>query len=162
MAIYTLEEKLKEVAELRASLELAKKAVVDIENDPKYLEAIQARSAASFAVNQAEKDAQEMALLQYENDKSTKKLVGGKVTVKEIVKSVFTYDPEIIKTWAIKEATGLLALDVKKFEKHAKAVADTIPVPGVKIDESKSLRAEIASDLSELLAGIGDREVSHE
>lgn len=47
--------------------------------------------------------------------------------------------------WAGKNAPGMLELNKKKFEKHARAVLETMPLDFVKVEEVPSVR--IASEL---------------
>ena len=66
------------------------------------------------------------------------------VTIK--IMTELEYKPEHAKEWAMTAAPLMLKLDVTKFEKHARAVSDTVPLPFVQI--THKAQATIASDLS--------------
>lgn len=61
------------------------------------------------------------------------------------ISKVCEYDEGRATIWAIDNAIDMLNLDTKKFEKHAKAVADTLPLEFVTIKEEP--QARIASKL---------------
>lgn len=65
--------------------------------------------------------------------------------VSVIINKELTYDVKRAIGWAINNALGMLKLDTAKFEKHARAVADTVPVEFVEINDKPSVR--IASEL---------------
>lgn len=50
------------------------------------------------------------------------------------------YEEEAAKAWCINNALGMLKVDSKQFEKHAKAVLKTVPLPFVKVEEKPSVR----------------------
>ena len=56
------------------------------------------------------------------------------------LQKVCDYYQEDAKDWANDNAPEMLKLDVRKFEKYAKAVADTLPLEFVTIKEEPSVR----------------------
>lgn len=123
--IVTLNNALKETPEFKA-LEEAKGALAAVEEQ------------ASFTSNFIRK-----AALEQFNETKTKPTIAG-VTVK--IFKLLKYEKAAAESWAREKMPELFKLDEKGFEKYAKAVADTVPVPCVTFEEDP--RVEIASDLS--------------
>jgi hypothetical protein len=65
------------------------------------------------------------------------------------VNHILKYAQAEVELWAKQKMPELFKFDNSAFEKYAKAVADTIPVPGVQIIDDPTIT--IASDLSEYL-----------
>ena len=61
------------------------------------------------------------------------------------INKVFSYSVDRAIQWAINNSLGMLKLDTKKFEKHARAVNDTLPLEFVEMTEEPGVR--IASKL---------------
>ncbi len=73
---------------------------------------------------------------------------GVKPTVEGVVIKLFKvlkYERGAAEKWAHEKLPELFKFDEKGFEKYARAVADTVPVPCVKIEEEP--RVEISSNL---------------
>lgn len=65
--------------------------------------------------------------------------------VSVVINKVFSYPVNRAVEWAINNSLDMLKLDTKKFEKHARAVNDTLPIEFVEVKEEPSVR--IASRL---------------
>ncbi len=109
-----------------------------------YIRSTQEMELAKAIVDQIESEVKSQSLEIFAADNTNKKLAGGNVTIKEFTKTSIT-DREAAREWATREAPQFIVLDDKGIEKHAKAVADTVPLPFVEI--TKEPQAQIASKL---------------
>ena len=69
--------------------------------------------------------------------------------VSVIINNKVDYDPLVARTWCEENLPKALMLDTKLFEKHAKALKETMPIPFVDYYQSPSVR--ISSDLTDYL-----------
>lgn len=148
----TLSEALTDAARKRALIDFytAKMGAMlqAVKDNPEYQSFELARAALATNLQETESRAKELALEAYRAD--GKKSRPG-VTVKTMTKRSLIYDYNAAFKWAQAGAQELIVLDTKLFEKHALAVAKTVPVPCVQIIETSEETAQIASDLSGFL-----------
>ena len=143
------EKDLKALAEFRKqSANLAEK-IVALNNALKETPEFKALEAAQNAKKEVEENAsfldgfiRKAALEQFNTTKAKPTIAG--VTVK--IFKLLRYEKAAAESWAREKMPELFKLDEKGFEKYAKAVADTVPVPCVTFEEDP--RVEISSDLS--------------
>lgn len=100
-----------------------------------YLEAIR------FDLKETDEAIRAQAIVNYHQTQDKNPVDG----VSVVINKVCEYQESDGKRWAIDNAIDMLKFDAKKFEKHAKAVADTLPLEFVTIKEEPSVR--IASEL---------------
>lgn len=144
-----LHEDLKDLAELRRHeaeigmeiMELTEK--LNQTEEAKALQtALEKRRKVSEAVTLLEEFVRRSALEDYT-------LAGVKPMVDGVVIKLFKvlkYEKAEVERWAREKMPELLKFDEKGFEKYAKAVAETLPVPGVRVEEEP--RVEISGNLS--------------
>lgn len=148
----SLSEALGEVARLRATIDnLAERMsamLQQVKESVEYRALESTRADAASLLSIREDRAKALALAAYAADQ--KKTRPG-VTIKTFTDRRLIYDYNTAYKWAAESAKELIVLDTKLFEKHALAVAKTVPVPCVEIVETKEDRVQIASDLSEFL-----------
>lgn len=148
----SLSEALGEVARMRAVIDKLtgrmSAMIQQVKDTVEYraLESTRADAASLLTIH--EDRAKALALEAYAADQ--KKTRPG-VTIKTFTDRRLIYDYNTAFKWAETSAKELIVLDTRLFEKHALAVAKTVPVPCVEIVESKEDRAQIASDLSAFL-----------
>ena len=139
------------VARLRQSIDDFTQEMEDIlalakeSQDYKFAET--SRAALSAKLVEAETQAKAYALEVYAE--TGKKSQPG-VTIKTFTSKEIRYDLATARGWAQEHAPELIVLDTKRFEAHVLAVAKTVPVPCAEIVETKTDKAQIATDLSEL------------
>lgn len=144
-----LPEDLKDLAELRRHAAEIGKEIMELTEklnqteEAKALQtALEKRRKVSEAVTLLEEFIRRSALQDYT-------LAGVKPMVEGVVIKLFKvlkYEKAEVERWAREKMPELLKFDEKGFEKYAKAVAETLPVPGVKIEEEP--RVEISGNLS--------------
>ncbi len=144
---------LKDLAELRKEEALLNKKVSELQEAMNKTpeadalrEAFDARKKIIENISILETFIKRSTLEDFVNTKMKPALFGVTVKIFKVIK----YDRGIAEAWA-KETNpeAFFKFDEKGFEKYAKAVADTVPVPCVTFEEDP--RVEIASDLSEYL-----------
>jgi len=140
---------LKDLAELRRDEARIGKEILDLteklNNTPEakaVQEAMDKRKKVSEDAYILEQFIRKSALDDFINTKVMPAFAGVKVKVFRVLK----YELGEAEKWAKEKMPELFKFDTKGFEKYAKAVEDTIPVPCVKFDDDP--RVEIATDLS--------------
>jgi len=143
----TLENALRELAEARTELEIAKEWTAQLLTLVKAMPAYQKFSAAQDseldlvkAITVADLRVRELALKEHLWSGSYKP--AGGVQIKEFSKVV--YAPNLALDWCIAHATKYLQLDTKAFEKAASVLRDL----GAPVELTKEARAQIATNLS--------------
>lgn len=143
-----LPQDLKDLAELREQETRLGKEILELSE--KLNQTVEAKSLQA-AQESRKKLAEEISLLETFIRKSALDdytRAGVKPTVEGVVIKLFKvlkYERGAAEKWAREKLPELFRFDERGFEKYAKAVADTVPVPCVKIEEEA--RVEISSNL---------------
>jgi hypothetical protein len=149
-----MNELLQQLHQARTEADIDAAAIKKLEDDLKVSEIYKTfAEALAYQKKQIElltAAAKDEALLDY-GVNGSKKMHDGAVNIKVFEDIGLVYDADKAKVWATENAPALIVLDVKKFEKHVLAVADTVPVPGVVIKRSDRIEAQIASDLTKYM-----------
>lgn len=95
-----------------------------------YLEAIQQEE------KELDSQLRQLAIDNF-NETGDKDPVNG---VKVIINKSLEYVPDKAIVWCINNALGMLKLDKRAFEKHARAVVDTVPIEFIEIKEVPAVR----------------------
>ena len=144
-----LPQDLKDLAELREQEARLGKEILDLSEK---LNRTTEAKALQAAQESRKKLSESIALLETFIRKSALddfSRAGVKPKVEGVVIKMFKtlkYERGAAEKWAREKMPELFKFDEKGFEKYAKAVADTVPVPCVKIEEEP--RVEISSNLS--------------
>lgn len=140
---------LKDLAELRRDEAKLSKEILDLQAElnktaeaKRLQEVIEKRKKISDDIDVIESFIRRSALDDYKFTKNKPRFAG--VTVK--IFKVLKYEAGEAEKWAKEKMPELFKFDLKGFEKYARAVEDTIPVPCVKFEDDP--RVELASDLS--------------
>ncbi len=131
-----LREKRLEVAEAREKVVKIKEQLNKTELGLSFAQAIEYSSIANEEMQTIEKHLRQAALEHYK-DTGDKNPVDG---VSVIINKSLVYNIDNAIAWAISNAREMLKLDKKLFEKHAKAVVDTIPLDFVVTKEEPAVR----------------------
>jgi hypothetical protein len=131
-----------EAAKCKAAMDYLINAV---KQSPNYLDLERRMDLAVYNASQIEAQVRGGALANYyqNKDKSPHPAIGIRVIHK------IDYSDADARQWCMSNMPNALKLDKTVFEKHAKAVADTIPIPFVTITDEP--QATIASDLSKYI-----------
>jgi hypothetical protein len=149
----SLEEQVRELARLRKEQDYRRSVMIDLqkrlEETPEYQVIIAYKPDVVSISEQVEEAETELRLAAVQSfldtqDKRPHPALGIRVT-----KVVQVVDKNILADYCKEHLPQAYILDMKFVEKHAKAVADTAPLPGVEIVETPS--ATVASDLSSYL-----------
>ena len=131
------EQDLKDLAELRRDEARLSKEILDLTeelnktDEARKLQGImEQRKKVSGDIDVLEGFIRRSVLEDYKYTKNKPTLAG--VTVK--IFKVLKYEAKEAEKWAKEKMPELFKFDVKGFEKYARAVEDTIPVPCVKFD----------------------------
>jgi hypothetical protein len=150
--VTTFVSDLKDLAELRKNESVLKEQIAGLQEklnatpEAKAVEtALAERKALQEKVALLEDFIRKSALEQFVETKVKPTVAGITVKIFKILK----YEKKAAESWAKEKMPELFKFDERGFEKYAKAVADTIPVPCVTFEDDP--RVEIASDLSEYL-----------
>lgn len=144
-----LPQDLKDLAELRRHEAQIGKEILELTEKLNRTEealalqtAIEKRKKVSEAVSLLESFIRKSALEDFTNAGVKPRLEGVVIKMFKTLK----YERGAAEKWAREKMPELFKFDEKGFEKYAKAVAETVPVPCVKIEEEP--RVEISSNLS--------------
>jgi len=143
----TLEDALRELAEAREQLVIAKEHTAEHLKRVKAMTVYQELATAQdsernlkLAIEDAEAKVRNLALAEHALSGDTKPAEG--VLVKLFGKVV--YEPQDIWSWCIVNAPKYLQLDIKAFEKAAPVLRDL----GAPVELTKEARVQIATDLN--------------
>ena len=131
-----LREKRLEVAEAREKVVKIKEQLNKTELGLSFAQAIEYSSIANEEMQTIEKHLRQAALEHYK-DTDDKNPVDG---VSVIINRSLLYNIENAREWALKSAPGMLELNKKIFDKHAKATIDTVPLDFVTIENIPAVR----------------------
>lgn len=147
----SIELKLKELAEARAARDEAKQIAKDaldsfMATDELYKSATERARIMAGQAEELEADVKAWALANFDG---ANKKVHPCVTIKTFDISRAVYDPTTAFIWCLSNFTPALRLDAKTFEKAA--LSGTIPTEIALVVPEQENRAQIATDLSDLL-----------
>ncbi len=131
-----LREKKLEVSEAREQIVKIREELEKTELGQSLVQAIEYNSVVGEELKAIE-DHLRKAVLEYYRDTDDKNPVDG---VSVIINKSLVYDIDWAIAWAINFAVDMLKLDKKLFEKHAKSVADTMPLDFVTIEDEPAVR----------------------
>jgi len=133
----------KRVQLTRAQAELTTRQEI-LEGTPEwadYQDALEYLNQIKEQVWKVDQELRTAALATYQQDGNKNPANG----VKVIIARALAYDIQTAINWAALSAQGLLKLDKRKFEQHARNVAETVPLSFVEITEQPTVR--ISKDL---------------
>lgn len=144
-----IETKIKLLAETRRAYTEAKteldRLMDKLKQSPEWIEASELADCERDTAETLEAELREDIL---ENFAATgNKKPHPALSVREVTR--LEYDADIARAWCTHKLPKALKLDVRLFEKHAKAIGDTSPIEFVNI--TKEPQATIATDLSDYL-----------
>lgn len=104
---------------------------------------------AKFSLANADRQLRQLAVEIYRGSGENERALHPAVSIR--MKTVLEYDPDVARGWCLERLPRALELDRSYFERHARAVASTDPVPCVVIREEPSVA--IAADLGAYAPG---------
>lgn len=131
-----LREKRLEASEANEQVTKIRKEVNQTELGLSLVQAIEWSSVANEELKVIEKYLRQAALDMYEKTDDKNPIDG----VSVIINKSLVYNIDNAIAWAVSNAREMLKLDKKLFEKHAKAVGDTIPLDFVVTKEEPAVR----------------------
>ena len=139
-------QSLKDLAQARLNLEWAKQAmdawIQAAKDNDAYKTFEVALNVAKDEIKKLTDDIKGIAMAGY-TACGTKEIADG---VKIVNGTIIEYDEQAAIEWCAQSLLSALKLDENFFEKHARAVAGTAPIPFVKISDNP--KVTIATDLS--------------
>lgn len=143
------DQAIKELAYFRNEVATSTKIMNDIlekaKADPLYQFAQAKRISDQGFADRFEIEIRAAAVAQFREDQNKHPYPA--VGIRE--NTLVLYDKDVAISWCMEHMPGALTLDRARFEKHAKATADTLPLKFVNIIKEPS--ATIAEDLSQYL-----------